>query len=117
MAPSRSIDRPIPPAIHVKLKLFPFTPVRLGPDRRQHETQAATPANRREVIRARLRSNMKLPDSDKEFLREHPEETQVLRVDMAPQFVRKIDEALCAAGEGPAGGGIVGAGATPSRAV
>ncbi|KAB5514930.1 hypothetical protein GE09DRAFT_1161624 [Coniochaeta sp. 2T2.1] len=93
---------PLPPRMELKLKDFPFTPVKLDRKRNQDQAQpqAITNADRREVIRARLRSNMKLPDSDRDFLREHPEELQVLRQDMAPQFINKIG-LLC----GEAGGG------------
>lgn len=89
---STPISRPLPPRIELKLKQFPFIPVNFERKRNQDhaQRQVITNADRREVIRARLRSNMKLPDSDTDFLRKHPEELQVLRQDMAPQFIRKI---------------------------
>jgi hypothetical protein len=70
------------PIIHAKLKEdFPFT-YRPDPQRAKRPI--------REIVKSRLYCDDNLPNSNMEFMREHPEDMQWLKTHVRPRFWRKF---------------------------
>ncbi|KAK1765077.1 hypothetical protein QBC33DRAFT_180896 [Phialemonium atrogriseum] len=84
-----AIQHALPAELQARLRAFPFTrqPTRRPPGRAPVQFD---PVRRREIIRTKLRSNMRIINDDLKFLREHPEHAKCLRDSIEPRLWSKV---------------------------
>ncbi|KAI8944096.1 hypothetical protein F4801DRAFT_260734 [Xylaria longipes] len=84
------IEAPLPNEMRAKLKSYPF----IRPKREPLQGSASPPidaATRRQMIRFKLRSNMKIAPIELELLR-NPDQVALLKADVDPKFWDQIDD-------------------------
>ncbi|KAI1087885.1 hypothetical protein F5B19DRAFT_496906 [Rostrohypoxylon terebratum] len=85
------IEQPIPHQIRAELKRRPF--YQLEPRHVTKTGASLDAASKRQIIRTRLRSNMKTPKGEIEFLKT-PDQAKLLKEEVDPMFWKQIDDLL-----------------------
>ncbi|KAI1500905.1 hypothetical protein F5X99DRAFT_418950 [Biscogniauxia marginata] len=90
-----AVDHPLPERIQAILqKNYPFLRPRTQSLRKMTCIDDAT---RRQIIRSRLLSKMKIPKPEVDFLLKNPEQVELLKADIDPRFWETIDSLVVSA--------------------
>ncbi|KAI0505811.1 hypothetical protein F5B22DRAFT_651357 [Xylaria bambusicola] len=84
------IEGPLPPQMRAKLKDYPFIRPKREPSQAK-ESSPPDPATRRQMIRHKPRSNMKIAPVELELLG-NPDQVALLKAEVDPRFWNQIDD-------------------------
>ncbi|KAI5859767.1 hypothetical protein GGS23DRAFT_259632 [Durotheca rogersii] len=88
-----AVQKPLPHRFRLELERRPFYQARQPPPATKRSREPLDAATRRQIIRSRLRSNMRIPETDVEFLR-NPEQARLLKEEIDPRFWERVDALL-----------------------